>query len=58
MTTIHKFPRCRDTDEAYCPECGEPDCEPSVEAFEVFGAVCCTQCGEAMLADEAERQFQ
>lgn len=53
---VRPFPRCRDTDEAYCPVCGEPDPTPSVEAFEVFDAVCCIDCGEAMFAAEEEAE--
>lgn len=51
---VRPFPRCRDTDEVYCPVCGEPDPTPSVEAFEVFDAVCCIDCAEATRAAEEE----
>ncbi|MFN3858154.1 MAG: hypothetical protein ACK4RV_10410 [Caulobacter sp.] len=58
QSTPGPFPRCRDTDEAYCPVCGEPDPEPSVEAFEVFDAVCCIECGEAMFANQTDEPDQ
>jgi hypothetical protein len=52
---VRPFPRCRDTDEVYCPVCGEPYPTPSVEAFEVFDAVCCIDCGAAMFdADDGQ----
>jgi len=45
------FPRDHDTDQSFCPECGEPcDTGPSVEAFEELGEVMCGDCASAALA--------
>lgn len=48
------FPACRDTDETYCPRCGEPDPDPSVEAFEVFGEAMCAECAADMFSDDGQ----
>ena len=47
-----RFPRDPATDQSFCPECGDPDGSPSVEAFEVTGFSVCTDCATDLLAGE------
>jgi hypothetical protein len=47
-----RFPACRDTDESYCPRCGQPDPSPSVEAFETLDEVMCADCFSAFGEDD------
>jgi len=46
------FPRDNDTDASFCPECGEPEASPSVEAFEVYGEVMCQDCALQLFEDD------
>jgi hypothetical protein len=46
------FPRDHDTDASFCPECGEPEASPSVEAFEVYGEVMCQDCALQLFEDD------
>jgi len=46
-----RFPRDHDTDASFCPACGEPESDPSVEAFEVFGEVMCADCAVQLFED-------
>lgn len=49
-----RLPRDHDTDQSFCPQCGEPcDTGPSVEAFELFGDVMCADCAAGMLGEPA-----
>lgn len=44
-----RFPRDHDTDQCFCPQCGEPcDGDVSVEAFEEFGEAMCSSCASDM----------
>ena len=38
------LPRCNDTDQSYCPQCGEPCDDPDVEAYEITGELVCREC--------------
>ena len=48
------FPRDPVTDASYCPECGEPEVSPSIEAFEVFGEVMCADCAAQLFEAEED----
>lgn len=50
--TAPRFPRDPATDQSFCPECGDPDGSPSVEAFEATGETVCTDCATDLLAGE------
>lgn len=43
------------TGESFCPRCGEPDPEVSVEAFEVYGDVMCVECADAEFEAEGRK---
>ena len=45
------FPRDNDTDQTFCPSCGEPVEEPSTEAFEETGLLVCVECASDFLQD-------
>lgn len=38
--TAARFPRDHDTDQSFCPQCGDPDAKP----VEVFGMTVCADC--------------
>jgi hypothetical protein len=46
------------TDEAsgatFCPDCGEPEPEVSVEAFEVYGLTVCPDCACKLFEAEGD----
>ena len=39
-----RMPTDNDTDQTYCPRCGDPCDDPDVEAFEVTGELYCRDC--------------
>jgi len=52
MTDL-RLPTDDATGECFCPKCGEPDPEVSVEAYERFDEVMCADCAEeAFAADD------
>ena len=48
------FPTDDATGAEYCPVCGEPECDPSVEAFELTGDVMCDLCAEQVIEDHGQ----
>jgi hypothetical protein len=45
------FPCDEATGAHYCPMCGEPEADVSVEAFEVFGEAMCPDCAVQLFED-------
>lgn len=41
-------------DASFCPVCEEPEMDPSVEAFEVFGEVMCADCACQLFEDSGK----
>jgi len=37
-----------------CPRCGEEDCSPNMEAFEISGEVMCDECAEDVFEDSGQ----
>ena len=42
------------TGATFCPHCGEPEPDVSVEAFEVFGLLVCPDCACELFEGEAD----
>jgi hypothetical protein len=49
-----RFPRDEVTDAHFCPMCGEPEVDASVEAFEVFGEAMCADCAVQLFEDAGQ----
>ena len=52
-----RFPRDEATDAHFCPQCGEPEVDASVEAFEVFGEVMCPDCACQLFEDSGKQHI-
>ncbi len=37
-----------------CPKCGEDNCSPNVEAFEISGEIICDGCAEEVFEDNGQ----
>lgn len=51
-----RLPSCPDTDQTYCPHCGEPCDDPDVEAFEITGELVCRGCASGDDGQPDEQQ--
>ena len=48
------LPRDYDTDQSYCPQCGEPCDGANVEAYELSGEAVCDDCAEAIFEENSQ----
>ena len=46
------LPRCHDTDQSFCPECGQPCDEIHGAAFRFLDLMVCEPCGEEALDND------